>query len=157
MSGIEDEVVPRDHMQALWEIVLRRGQSAEEKEKERGKDTERERGEDKEGDPDKLPKWMTETSGGDKNEGQSWKSWEDTRTGCRYVEFEAGMHSELNLSLCLPRDARCGGDVYQTLTRFFIFADDTCVQPGYWAFVASFVRDVTTPRESPSGSSSSSE
>ena len=66
MSGIEDEVVPRDHMQALWEIVLRRGQSAEEKEKERGKDTERERGEDKEGDPDKLPKWMTETSGGDK-------------------------------------------------------------------------------------------
>lgn len=78
LSGINDEVVPRDHMQGLWELVIRRGTTGDEKDQPATK----------------------ERKGEGAEEGRSYKIVEDPRTMSKYVEFEAGTHSK-SLPSCL--------------------------------------------------------
>ena len=77
MSGLLDEVVPKEHMQGLWQLVIRRGSTAEEKEKD---ETVQER----------KPE-DTETPS---LEGKRYTIYEHARTHSTYAEFEGGMHSK---------------------------------------------------------------
>ena len=77
MSGLLDEVVPKDHMQGLWQLVIRRGTTSEEKEKE---ETVQER---KPEDTETPPL-----------EGKRYTIFEHARTHSTYAEFEGGMHSK---------------------------------------------------------------
>ena len=114
LSGIRDEVVPREHMQGLWDIVLRRRLSNDK---------------DRSATPE-----LKETKSTGPNPNQSYTSWEDPSTMSRYVEFEAGTHSKSNPSInCVV--------LQQILSHCPL--DDTCVQPGYWAIIAEFIRGIT--------------
>lgn len=77
MSGLLDEVVPREHMQGLWELVTKRGTIPEDKEKD---ETVTER----EPDANELPP----------PEGKKYTIFENARTQSTYAEFESGMHSK---------------------------------------------------------------
>jgi len=79
LAGLQDEVVPKEHMRELWEMVA------------------------------------------------PWGGGKHALGLSKYLEFEYGTHSELRRIL---------------VVSFFLLlmtADDTCLQPGYWAAVASFI------------------
>lgn len=83
LSGAQDEVVPREHMRGLWELVRRRDGAADAQEPGPAGVAP---------DPDgKIPP-------------------PPPGSGSRFLEFESGTHN------------------------------DTCVQPGYWAAIAEFIR-----------------
>ena len=93
LSGVRDEVVPREHMQELWEIIARRQGSKVQ--------------------PDGEPK-VTEVGRG--------KS--------KFIEFPGGSHS-MSLQCLLVS------------SQLSLYADDTCVQQGYWTEVAVFVASLS--------------
>lgn len=81
LSGLQDEVVPREHMQGLWEIVQRR-----EANQPAGTGTN-----SKEARGKKLP--GVEGARTDEGSPNVKVSVEDVRTLSKFVEFEEGTHS----------------------------------------------------------------
>jgi hypothetical protein len=136
LSGSNDEIVPREHMVALWEIAIGKSNPAGDPVHPTTAtgpvDIKDEDGPlENESDASKKQKGE-EVDEGDTREYVEYPSVEGVqvmlskRTKYRvWKEFENGTHS-MFACICMP---------YKT----DISVDDTCVQPGYWDAVAYFI------------------
>ena len=131
LGGARDEVVPRSQMEELWAIIRSRGRARDDEKPasstasstkaavstgEKAKAAARGKAADEGDDDAKVPPRVL-TDGGN-----------------TYIEFSAGTHSAC-LFFLSSRLLKCGS---------FAFADDTCVQPGYWSAVNEFVASLSS-------------
>jgi len=115
LSGVRDEVVPREHMEGLWELVMQReakqpagtGTNATSRKRNGNTST-----------PSSPVSSGAAARIGDKSVSDAAKQGEvkfsayDPRSLSKFVEFQNGTHN------------------------------DTCVQPGYWAAIAEFIENL---------------
>jgi abhydrolase domain-containing protein 13 len=120
LSGLQDEVVPCEHMQGLWEIVKRREASV-------SVDTSPQKQSDVAVRSDKSHTSESTTKESRKTGITAYV--EDTKTLSKYIEFADGAHSKQLAKL-----------LKSYLTS--LTTDDTCVQPGYWSAVAEFIASI---------------
>jgi hypothetical protein len=116
---MQDEIVPKEHMRALWEAVARRGEKASV-------------GSSGSGSGGRNPGSSSSSASvsvGEADDSQT--RWRKGTERAKYMEFENGGHSKLVSFF----------HVYRNRTKT-LCTDDTCVQQGYWAAIIEFVNSL---------------
>lgn len=127
LSGVKDEVVPREHMEGLWELIAQRDAKHAAGTAAVSVSSTLRRRNRNDSNSTNLARVTDDVTVEDVT-GQAEVKFAayDPRSLSKFIEFENGMHSEPFLTQF--------GDVDLTSKP-----DDTCVQPGYWAAIAEFI------------------